>query len=72
MDTLILFITIIAWVIGVGTTLFTILRIIAYNSYTDLDRALDGIKGVKASFPVTGLLITATVCWAWIIAQHLG
>jgi hypothetical protein len=62
------FITVIAWIFGVLSTLFTLLRVHGYCTYTELERALDNFKGVKVTFPIHTSGIIAIVCWAWIIS----
>jgi len=67
MDKLDVFFTIIAWPIGIGATLLFIARVLAIWTYTELDKALDGLKGVRKTFPLTKPFITAIACWTWII-----
>ncbi len=59
----------VCWPVGVGATLFTVLRIWSWSQYSDLDRSLDSIKGQRVSFPITGSGLLALGSWAVLIAM---
>lgn len=67
MEKLITFLNIIAWVIGLGSTIFLIGRIIAAFSYSEMDKLIDKIKGVTRTFPIMWPAIVSLICWAFII-----
>jgi len=66
-----LFLTILAWVSAIFFTLFTLLRIWAKASYSEIDKLLDMQKGVVAKFPIKIPLIISIISWCWIIAKYL-
>lgn len=61
------FITIIAWIFGVLSTIFTLARIYGYYTYSEMDELRDALKGQKATFPVVIPGSIAIICWAWVI-----
>lgn len=65
-EKIITFITIVAWVLAVGSTIMVVLRLYMQSTYTELHEALDSIKGFKRSWPVKKPLIAAIISWAWI------
>ena len=67
MEKLITFITIIAWVMGVVSTVAFGLRVYGFFTYTELDKAMDAINGIHRRFPVMTSAITALVCWTWVL-----
>ena len=68
MENLLLFLHIIAWAIGISSTLFLIIRILGLLTYSDLSKSIDNINGVEAVFPVKWPFFIALICWAFIIA----
>jgi len=67
MDKLITFITIIAWVLGIGSTLLMGLRMRGYLTYSDREQLLDAARGIQRTFPLTVPSIIALICWSWIL-----
>jgi hypothetical protein len=68
MENLITFFKIIAWVLGIGSSLLLIFRIIGAATYTQIDELRDQMNGIKRTFPIMWPAIIALVCWAFIIA----
>ncbi len=62
------FFTILAWVFGTTSTLLLLFRIIGYFIYTDLDKNIDEIKGIRRTFPITKPFIVSVISWAWILS----
>lgn len=62
------FITVLAWIFGVLATLSIVIRVAARSIYSDLDRSLDALRGVRKTFPIIKPIILAAICWAWIIS----
>lgn len=70
------FITILAWIFGVLSTLLVILRIVGfiYYNHTDagrLDRLSDALSGVRGTFPILFPSIIAIICWVWIYTSYV-
>jgi hypothetical protein len=63
------FITTLAWFFGILSTLFTILRIVGFMMYSDLDKIYDKMRGVKTTYSVRIPGLIAILCWSWIISQ---
>ena len=68
MEKLILFLHIIAWVLGICSTLLLILRIIGALTYSKTDELIDKLKGQKTTYPIIWPSIISVICWAFIIA----
>lgn len=69
MEKLIFFLKIIAWVFAIISTVFTILCTYGTLTYPgSMDETIDKLQGIKRSYPVAPWLITAVICWAFIIA----
>ena len=47
------FITMLAWIFGSLSGLLVLARIIGFMSYTEIDKAVDALKGYRWEFPVT-------------------
>lgn len=60
------FITTLAYIFGTFATLRVVARIIAACTYSETQKMIDTIDGVKRSFPVTWPGILAIICWVWI------
>lgn len=68
MDKLILFLTIIAWVIGTLSTLYGGLLLFWGLKYPgSLEEAIDKINGYTKVFRPMRPLVVALICWAFII-----
>ena len=68
MDKLILFLTIIAWVIGILSTLYSGFLIFWGINYPgSLEETFDKMKGYSKVFRPIKPLIIALICWAFII-----
>lgn len=63
------FFNIIAWALGIASTLLLILRILCFWTYSDLEAAKDSLRGVRRVFPMKWPAMLALICWAWIIAK---
>lgn len=63
------FITILAWVFGVLSTIFTLARIYAFLNYSELEKMMDNLRGITMTFPIYKSGSLAIICWAWIITQ---
>ena len=60
------FITILAWVFGIASLIFTILRIISALTYSELERLADRLNNREVTFPITIPLCICIVCFAWL------
>jgi hypothetical protein len=69
---IITFITILAWIFGVLSTGFTLLRIIASMMYSELDKMRDNIRGITVTYPIKVPGAIAIICWAWIISTWMA
>jgi hypothetical protein len=67
MEKLITFITIIAWVLGLGSTALLSLRLYGAVTYTQFERDMDTLRGVRTVFPMLKPFIVALLCWSWIL-----
>jgi hypothetical protein len=68
MDKLILFLTIIAWVIGILSTLYGgLLLFWGLNYPGSLEETFDKMKGYTKTFNPKRPLLVALICWAFII-----
>lgn len=63
------FVTVLAWIFGVISTGFVILRLIAWSLYSEIDKLQHTIRGVEATFPVVIPGTLAIFCWTWIITM---
>lgn len=63
------FITIIAWIFGVISTIITLARILGFFTYSEMQKTLDMINGIGRTFPIYKCGSLAIFCWAWIISQ---
>lgn len=69
MDKLILFLTIIAWVIGTLSTLYSGFLIYFGLKYPgSIEETIHKMSGYTKDFNPTRPLIVALICWAFIIA----
>lgn len=69
MDKFITFVTVVAWVVGIASTLYTAIMVFAKLTYTERDALFDAaLRGIKRTFPVARPALLATICWAWVIA----
>ncbi len=72
METLMQFVTALAWVIGILSSIFTVLRIWSYVLYTDLKQINDLLEhGGTRKFYIRNYGLVAIVCWCWIWAQYV-
>lgn len=69
MATVLLFITILAWVGFVCAFALAAFRIYGGMTYTPLEEALDRVKGRIVTFPIGRPLVIIIVCGAWLIAS---
>lgn len=60
-------ITILAWIFGILSTCFTVLRVYGFLTYSERDRMRDYMRGQNISYPVIIPGSIAIVCWVWII-----
>ena len=63
------FITVLAWVFGVISSIITLARIIAFFNYSEMQKLLDEVQEIKRTFPIYKCGTLAIFCWAWIITQ---
>ncbi len=63
------FITVLAWIFGVLSTFWTILRINGWIQYqiNDHQRLRDQIRGVHRMFPIWTSGTIMIISWTWII-----
>jgi len=65
------YITVLAWIVGVLSTILFIIRVHDGAVYTDLEKSMDAIKGQKVSFPIKIPGALMIVSWSWIITQFI-
>lgn len=63
------FITVLAWVFGILSTIMTIARLIGFFSYSEIQKLVDEMDGVRRTFPIIKCGTIAIFCWVWIITQ---
>lgn len=63
------FITVLAWIFGILSTIMTISRMIGFFSYSEIQKLVDAMDGVERTFPVIKCGSLAIFSWAWIITQ---
>lgn len=61
------FVTVLAWVFGVLSTMLLVARIIGAITFTEKDRLRHAMRGEEVTFPMLWPSVIAIVCWAWII-----
>jgi len=66
-----MFLTVLAWLFGIPSTIFTGIRIVGYLHYSELEQLRDRMRGFKRSYSITISGTIALVCWAWIISTYL-
>jgi hypothetical protein len=66
------FITCVAWPTAVLSVALTIGRIWAAAHYTELEEALDSMRGVKVHFPIKWPGTLAIISCAWLVAYYFG
>ena len=80
---MIAFLNIIAWVFGIGCTIWTILKCVGYWHTTcteagqqqfRMERLAAMVKGhdIKPVLNIKWCGLTAIICWCWVIAQYTG
>jgi len=69
---IIFFITCVAWPIAVLSVGLTIGRIWAAANYTELEVALDSMRGVKKIYPIKLPGSLAIISCAWLVAYYFG
>ena len=73
MNTILTFITILAWIGAIGGTIIVILKGLAHWSYnsndiqSQLSRLKDSQQGFRKTYPIKTPLIAAIVSWSWLI-----
>jgi len=63
------FITILAWVFGVISSLVLVLRIYLFYDYDEIAEFRDAMKGMKRTFPITIPASISIICLAWLFAN---
>lgn len=63
------FITVLAWIFGVGSVGLVFLRIWAAIAYNDLDRMRDHIQNKQRTFPIFRPICFTIICWVWIFTR---
>lgn len=71
MNTLVMFVNILAVIFFVIESLMIALKMFSAMTYSDIDKALDGIKGYRRSWPIKKNVVIFIVCLAWLLAQWL-
>jgi hypothetical protein len=66
------FITCVAWPTAVLSVCLTIARIWCAANYTELEVALDSMRGVKTVFPIKLSGSLAIISCAWLVAYYFG
>jgi len=61
------YITILAWIFGSLSTALTIIRILGWLMYSDLERTLDQLQGYTIKFPIVVPGTIAILCWVWVL-----
>jgi len=61
------FITVLAWIFGIASSLLLVARIIGKLTYDEIDEVRDMLRGRVAYFPMLWPTVTAVVCWTWIV-----
>ena len=61
------FVTILAWIFGVASTILLIARMIGAATYDEIDEARDALRGRMATFPMLWPAVTSVVCWIWVL-----
>jgi hypothetical protein len=61
------YITIIAWIFGVLSSLLIVLRLLAFATYSEIDRLCDSINGQRAEFSIVWPSVVAILCWSWVL-----
>lgn len=61
-----IFITTLAWIIGVLSTAYTITLLVGIVNYSKIDALYDETRGIIRVFPITKPIVVAILCWAWI------
>lgn len=72
---IITFVNILAWIGAIGGTAITVLLCIAshyYNKEDSREKLNDMLHGVRREFLVGRYLVTAIVCWVWLIAGWIS
>ncbi len=67
MEELNLFLTILAWIVGVPSLILLLYRAHTKGSYTLLLRDIDVLRGINRTFPMMWSAILSAFSWAWII-----
>lgn len=68
------FLTVLAWIFGVLSTLTVLLKIVLslwyeFSKSGQLQQTLDKLQGKRYSFPIIVPGTVAIICWVWIFTQ---
>lgn len=63
-----IFLNIIAWVVGIASSIVLLLRILGAATYSEVDQIRDKMNGIRRTWPVMWPGLIALICWAFIIA----
>ena len=63
------FVTVLAWIFGLGAAVLTVTVAILESRYTEIDRLRDMWLGIERRFYAFKLLCVAVVCWVWILTR---
>ena len=66
------FLNYLALIFGILASGLLILRILGALTYTDINKLVDQMKGIRRTFPLAIPLVVSIVCWLWFIAKPLG
>jgi hypothetical protein len=62
------FLTLIAWVFAILSTVTTILISFTAYTYDEVDRLRDRMRGVRVKFNILPYALVMIISWCWIIA----
>lgn len=68
METMIKFVTVLAWIFGTLSLGLIVLRIIGAINYSKLEATLDQMQGRVVTFPLMKPGILFIVCVAWLLS----
>jgi hypothetical protein len=63
------FIYVIAWFVACLSTLILLATVLAAAVYSNVDRAMDRLRGVRRSFKVLWPFVIAFIAWAYVFTK---
>lgn len=61
------YLTTLAWIFGSLSTILIILRLLAFFTYSELDKLQDALRGGERTFPIFWPAVVSIVCWTWVL-----